>query len=108
MLEINVIVCTIDSSSAIPDGRLYWWYNNMLKKDQESKSAIVTNIIVTGYVQMMLLIAKDYKKEIKIHQITELDDKGEIVGIYNRVNGQWNIEDIKSLNVLETILWEML
>lgn len=108
MLEINVIVCTVDSSAAIPDGRLYWWYNNMLKKDQESKSAIVTNVIVTGYVQMMLLIAKDYKKEIKIHQITELDDKGEIVEMYNKVNGQWNIENIKSLNVLETILWEML
>ena len=108
MLEINVIVCTVDSSAVIPDGRLYWWYNNLLKKYQESKSAIVTNVIVTGYVQMMLLIAKDYKKEIKIHQITELNDEGEIVGMYNRVNGQWNIENIKSLNVLETILWEML
>lgn len=108
MLEVNIIVNTLDGRAAIPDGQLYWWYNNMLKKDQESKSTIVTNVIVSGYVQMMLLIAKDFKKEIKIHQITEINGKGEIVGIHNKVNDQWIIENIKSLNVLEEILWEML
>lgn len=116
MLEVNIIVNTLDSSSAIPDGRLYWWYNNLLKKDQESKSALVTNITVTGYVQMMLLIAKDYKKEIKIHQIIEVFlPKNDIdcfashsVIISRNQDGRYDIDSIKSLNVIETILWEML
>ena len=111
MLEINIIVNTFDSSAAIPDGLLNDWFDKLVKSDEEAKSSIVKNVVVSGYVQMVLLIAKDYKKEIKIHQITELNNKGEIVGIHNKVNGSWNIkniENIESLNVLENILWTML
>lgn len=116
MLEINIIVNTFDSSAAIPDGRLYWWYNNMLKKDEEDNSSIVKNVVVTGYVQMMLLIAKDYKKEIKIHTITEVflpkDDidcfASHSIIISRNAEGYYKIDDIKTLNVLENILWTML
>jgi hypothetical protein len=116
MLEVNVIVNTFDKSSSVPDGLLYDWYNDLVNKDLKDKSSMVKNIVVSGYVQMMLLIAKDYKKEIKIHQITEVFlPKNDVncfashsVIINRNDNGQYEIGSIKSLNVLENILWEML
>ena len=116
MLEINIIVNTFDSSAAIPDGLLNDWFDKLVRSDEEAKSAIVKNVVVSGYVQMMLLIAKDYKKEIKIHTITEVflpkDDidcfASHSIIISRNAEGYYNIGDIKTLNVLENILWTML
>lgn len=116
MLEINIIVNTFDSSATIPDGLLNDWFDKLVKSDEEAKSTMVKNVVVSGYVQMMLLIAKDYKKEIKIHTVTEVflpkDDIkcfASYTTVINRnAEGYYKIDDIKTLNVLENILWTML